>query len=253
MSNRSQDELHVAWRVPVGVLLLLSLLPSRGMILASDGGTADAASIEHLPDENAFDVALEAAIQAHCVQCHAEADPAGDMDLSNTVDLRKPSRLDDVGRLIEVLEFEEMPPEDEPALSPELRQTLLVGLRSIRDQTIAQRHVTERAPIRRMNRFQYNNAVVDLFGLNRIVFTLPERIMREHRGYFQPSSKKMGDLVRVGNRPLGKSQMIEPRLAGVAAFPQDLRAEHGFDNRGDHLSLSPLLMEEFFKLGHSIT
>ena len=36
-------------------------------------------------------------------------------------------------------------------------------------------------------------------------------------------------------------------------FPQDLRAEHGFDNRGDHLSLSPLLMESFLKLGQSIT
>ena len=45
--------------------------------------------------------------------------------------------------------------------------------------------------------------------------------------------------------------MIENRLAGVAAFPQDLRAEHGFDNRGDHLSLS-LLMESFLKLAQSI-
>ena len=52
----------------------------------------------------------------------------------------------------------------------------------------------------------------------------------------------MADVVHVGNRPLGKSQMIEPRLAGVAAFPQDLRAEHGYDTQADHLSLSPLLM-----------
>ena len=63
----------------------------------------------------------------------------------------------------------------------------------------------------------------------------------------------MADVVTVGSRPLGKSQLIEQRLAGVAAFPQDLRAEHGFDNRGDHLSLSPLLMESFLKLGQSIT
>jgi hypothetical protein len=78
-------------------------------------------------------------------------------------------------------------------------------------------------------------------------------MMRDHGGYFQPASGKMPDTVRVGSRPLGKSQMIEPRLAGVAAFPQDLRAEHGFDNRGDHLSLSPLLMESFLALGQSIT
>ena len=77
--------------------------------------------------------------------------------------------------------------------------------------------------------------------------------MREHKGYFKPDTGRMADVVTVGSRPLGKSQMIERRLAGVAAFPQDLRAEHGFDNRGDHLSLSPLLMESFLKLGQSIT
>lgn len=63
----------------------------------------------------------------------------------------------------------------------------------------------------------------------------------------------MPEKVMVGNRPLGKSQLIEPRLNGVAAFPQDLRAEHGYDTQADHLSLSPLLMESFLKLGQSIT
>jgi len=46
--------------------------------------------------------------------------------------------------------------------------------------------------------------------------------------------------------------LIEKRLGGVAAFPQDLRAENGYDNRGDHLSLSPLLMQSFLKLGQSV-
>ncbi|MFT5125341.1 MAG: hypothetical protein ACI97B_003988, partial [Verrucomicrobiales bacterium] len=89
--------------------------------------------------------------------------------------------------------------------------------------------------------------------LKCIVFTLPERMMRVHNGYFKPETGKMAEVVTVGNRPLGKSQLIEKRLAGVAAFPQDLRAEHGFDNQADHLSLSPLLMDAFLKLGHSIT
>jgi hypothetical protein len=38
----------------------------------------------------------------------------------------------------------------------------------------------------------------------------------------------------------------------VAPFPQDLRAEHGYDTQGDHLSLSPLLMEDFFRLSQSV-
>ena len=104
-----------------------------------------------------------------------------------------------------------------------------------------------------MTRFQYNNAVTDLFQLKCAVFTLPERLMRSYPGSFRPETGKMAAVVRVGNRPLGKSQLIEPRLAGVAAFPQDLRAEHGYDNQADHLSLSPLLMEAFLTLGQSIT
>ena len=62
----------------------------------------------------------------------------------------------------------------------------------------------------------------------------------------------MPEVVTVSSRPLGKSGLIEPRLAGVGPFPQDPRAEHGFDNRGDHLSLSPFLLEAFFKLSRRI-
>ena len=103
-----------------------------------------------------------------------------------------------------------------------------------------------------MNRFQYNNAVQDLFALKSVVFTLPERMLRDHSNYFKPAKGKMPPTLKAGSRPLGKSQLIEKRLAGVAAFPQDLRAEHGFDNRGDHLTLSPLLLESFLKLSRSI-
>ncbi|MEE2942574.1 MAG: DUF1592 domain-containing protein, partial [Verrucomicrobiota bacterium] len=111
-------------------------------------------------------------------------------------------------------------------------------------------------PIRRMNRLQYNNAVKDLFELKVSVFPLPEKMMRDRSGYFAKALggevRKMPKTVTVSSRPLGKSGLIEPRLAGVGPFPQDPRAEHGFDNRGDHLSLSPILLEAFFKLSRRI-
>ena len=103
-----------------------------------------------------------------------------------------------------------------------------------------------------MNRFQYANAVQDLFDIKVEVFALPERMLREYGDYFQPQSGEMPDKLKAGSRPLGKSQLIAGRLAGVAPFPQDLRAENGFDNRGDHLTLSPLLLESFLKLSRSI-
>ena len=205
-------------------------------------------------ERDSFTNIIAPALKSHCVKCHgAEGDIEGDVDLHqlSADDLHQQPEL--VRRLIDVLDLEEMPPEDEPPLSSDTRREMVQQFKALLHSSVAQSKTYPRSPIRRMNRFQYNNAVTDLFDLQVIVFTLPERMMRDHRGYFQPASGKMADTVTVGSRPLGKSQLIEPRLAGVGAFPQDLRAEHGFDNRGDHLSLSPLLMEAFLKLGESIT
>jgi hypothetical protein len=228
------------WTAVIAALLLL-----HGVL------TAEAWSA----DTDPFTKIIAPAIQKHCAKCHGTnaSDVEGDVNL---LQLRKDDltkNVELVRTLIDVLDLAEMPPEDEPQLKPKLRQQLIVELNTILHAAVAKTNTFSHAPIRRMNRFQYNNAVIDLFDLKCIVFTLPERMMREHRGYFKPATGKMADVVTVGSRPLGKSQMIERRLLGVAAFPQDLRAEHGFDNRGDHLSLSPLLMEAFLKLGQSIT
>ena len=196
---------------------------------------------------------LERAIQHHCIDCHDEGgeDVLGvSLTEFRETALRTDTEL--LTRIVGVLDRREMPPQDAEPLPEGLRVELLESLYEIERDAVSQvKRAT--APIRRMNRFQYSNAVTDLFGLRCAVFTLPERILRYYRGSFQPESGAMPDTVHVGNRPLGKSQLIEPRLAGVAAFPQDLRAEHGYDNQADHLSLSPLLLEAFLNLGQSIT
>ena len=211
---------------------------------------------EALPAESSsFAEIIAPAVQQHCAKCHgANADKLErDLNLLTLQSGELDGNPDLIRSLIDVLDLKEMPPEGEPPLDPKLRQRMISELRAILHSAIARQNTFPHAPVRRMNRFQYNNAVVDLFDFKCIVFTLPERMMREHKGYFKPETGKMAEVVTVGSRPLGKSQMIERRLAGVAAFPQDLRAEHGFDNRGDHLSLSPLLMEAFLKLGQSVT
>lgn len=198
---------------------------------------------------------LQPLLQTYCVGCHGEGgESEGEVDLT----LLK-VRADATGdlhllrRLLDVIEHNEMPPEDEEQPSEAERHQLLSAFDALLRDALGEQKRVGRVAVRRMNRFQYNNAVTDLFDLKCVVFTLPERMMREYKNYFQPETGRMAETVVVGSRPLGKSQLIEPRLAGVAPFPQDLRAEHGFDNRGDHLSLSPLLMEAFLKLSQSIT
>lgn len=197
---------------------------------------------------------LARTVKARCVKCHG-ADPddlSGDVDLrSFTADQHEPD-AELLRQVIEAIEFGAMPPEDEPSLEDELAAKLIDQLTTQLHHAVARSDTLPHVPMRRMNRFQYNNAVVDLFDLKCVVFSLPERMMRDHSNYFQPQTGQMPNVVSVGSRPMGKSQMIEPRLSGVVVIPQDLRAEHGFDNRGDHLTLSPLLMQEFLKLGNSI-
>ena len=170
-------------------------------------------------------------------------------DIKDTEDFLNDPKL--LEKMIEALQYHDMPPEDEEQPTEKVRDQLVTALQSMLKTSIAAGGSIPRTPIRRMNRFQYNNAVVDLFELKHDIFALPERMMRGY-GYFDPASGKMPDVVKVGSRPLGKSQLIAKRFKGVSPFPQDLRAEHGFDNRADHLTMSPILMESFIKLSLSI-
>jgi hypothetical protein len=153
-----------------------------------------------------------------------------------------------------VLSDGEMPPEDEKQPTKAERERWIAELKTVLRQQLAKQPALARVPIRRMNRFEYNNAVKDLFQLQRDPFALPERIVRDIGGYFKPATGKVPATVIVGNRAMGKSQFIGTgnTLPGVSAFPKDNRVEHGFDNRGDHLSMSPVLMESFFALSQSI-
>jgi len=200
-----------------------------------------------------FNAVIAPLFQKNCIQCHGkDGNVKGKvnlLDLATVDDLTAdPEFLQDI---LYALEDGEMPPEDEPQPSAHQKELLIAALDKLLQTATESNKTIPSTPIRRMTRFQYSNAVEDLFELKVRVFTLPEQMMRNH-GYFKPATGKMPKELKAGSRPLGKSQMIERRLAGVAPFPQDLRAEHGFDNQADHLSLSPLLLESFLKLSRSV-
>ena len=201
-----------------------------------------------------FDTEIKPFFKQHCIKCHGEGDKIkGKLDLRTYSDhaelLQDADRIEDI---ISVIEEREMPPEEEPKIDGQIRVDILEGLNKTLVEAIKSSRSSSQTPIRRMNRFQYANAVKDLLKLKVEVYPLPERMMRDRSNYFKPETGKIPSKITVSSRPLGKSGLIEPRLSGVAPFPQDLRAEHGFDNRGDHLSLSPLLMESFLNLSRSI-
>ncbi len=186
-----------------------------------------------------FTEILQPAFQNSCVECHG----AGD-DVKAELSLLEFQSADDLTRdldllreLIDVLEREEMPPEEKPPLEPGKRQQLVKQLQNLLHAAVSSRKIFPHIPIRRMNRFQYSNAVEDLLELKVEVFALPERMMRAY-GYFKPETGKMPDNLRAGSRPLGKSQLINKRLSGVAPFPQDLRGKRFRQSRRSPFTLA---------------
>ena len=200
-------------------------------------------------------LALQTTFKAHCIKCHGKGGKVkGKVNLLEleSVDelLARPELLE---TLLTVLKDREMPPKDEAMVPEAERKHMIVRLQAMLWQ-IQKTQPFVPTPIRRMNRFQYNNAVVDLLELDREIFRLNERLMRRRDDYFKPETKKMPPQVRISSRPLSKDidNQRPEGFKGVASFPQDKRAEHGFDNRADHLTLSPLLMESFLKLSQTI-
>jgi hypothetical protein len=145
-----------------------------------------------------------------------------------------------------------MRPADEKQPSETQRQSLLIHLNKSLNRALVSSQKLIPFRMRRMNRFEYGNAVRDLFDLDCWVYSISDRIIRDHNNYFRPETGKMPEVVRVGNRIMGLQQMLENRLLGVMAFPKDPPAENGFNNRGDHLSMSPVLMKSFLKLSRSV-
>ncbi len=193
-------------------------------------------------------------LRTHCISCHGSGGEfEGGVDLRQL--LEKSDSLDAAVllKVVKVLDNREMPPVTESQLADDERQQLFQMVRSHLEASL-QDHPFEPVPIRRMNRFQYNNAIVDLLELDRDIFQLNERLMRRREDYFHPATRTMPAEVRISSRPLSKDidNQRPEGFRGVAAFPQDQRAEHGFDNRADHLTLSPLLMESFLTLSRSI-
>ncbi|MED5278275.1 MAG: DUF1587 domain-containing protein, partial [Verrucomicrobiota bacterium] len=193
-----------------------------------------------------FQQKLQPIFAKHCVKCHGGEKVKGKVNLKEIANagqfLAKPELIKEI---IDVIDAGDMPPEDEPQLKPADRSAMLTSLKAML-QTAATGQIAKRNPPRRLNRFQYNNAVRDLFQLNRAVFGLSEKLMTRETIYL--NAPKMPERVNA------RSLALHPTggMGEVKPFPQDLRASHGFDNQANQLTLSPLLLDAFFRLSISI-
>ena len=189
----------------------------------------------------------------YCFTCH------GKKKVKGKINLEAMNRRDDFLKNVEVsrlaaeaVSFAEMPP-TESKIKPETleRKRIVSFFNGIVDEYVRDNSTLEPVVMRRLNRYEYNNAVRDLLRLRGDIYPLPEKVIRSGN-YFNPASGNLPARISVSNRTLGKNQVEKQILQGVDPFAIDLQAEHGFNNQGEQLSISPLLLESLLKLGRSI-
>ena len=194
-----------------------------------------------------FDSFLKPIFEAKCNECHGKKKTKGKVNLfeiETFEQFKDKAKL--IKEVIEVIDANDMPPEDEVQLTKGEKEKLLVSLKGILQDSSEGKKAKE-AAYRRLNRFQYNYTVKDLFKLKKDVFALPEKLMIRRNNYLAKMGNKMPQQVNVFNA-LHPGQTFK----GVEPFPQDLRAMHGFDNQADQLNLPPILLDSFLKLSLSI-
>ena len=202
-----------------------------------------------IAQEEAFETALQPLFADRCSGCHSGDRPPGGVNLEKVIShdqFLQDAEL--VQRVLKVIRNGDMPPEEDGRLSAPERHTYTKVLAAELKAAVARQPVSG-PRIWRLNRFQYNYAVRDLFRLKRNVFALTEKMMTRDTDYLSQADRSaMPDAVKVSCQSLSP----EAGLREVSAFPRDLRAAHGFDNQSNQLSLSPLLLDAYLKLSVSI-
>ena len=100
-------------------------------------------------------------------------------DYESWAELEKNPEL--IEKMIEALGKNEMPPEEKEQPSGDQRELMLLELEKAFKNAMTHRQPVVPLRLRRMNRFEYGNAVRDLFDLKSWVYSINDRIRSEER------------------------------------------------------------------------
>ena len=133
--------------------------------------------------ESDFDTFLKPLFAKTCTKCHGEKKVKGKGQPQGAHHRETSSgQAKLIKEMIEVIDAYDMPPEDEPKLDEQDRTKLLASLKTMLREATAGTEAKQ-VQIRRLNRFQYNNSIKDLFQLKGNVFPLTEKLLTRHENY----------------------------------------------------------------------
>ena len=187
-------------------------------------------------------------IENYCTDCHSEDGEGGiDLDRFETKG-EVVADLELWSRVLKAIERKEMPPSDADQPDDDARSRI----KNVIVKLIAS--ASGEAPalgrLRRLNRVEYENTIRDLFRLSRDCFNNSARVVQT-TDYFQPATGKMPRSVFAVSY-FFNAHRRHSHLPGISSLPVDPPVEHGFANDQEALSLSPLLLENYFELAKSL-
>ena len=144
-----------------------------------------------------------------CLDCHSSDNAEAELDLSSFRTIKGVAEAGgSMQRVLEMVRFGAMPPEDADRPSIGQRKRLVAAIeRSLHTVSCDTRPRPGKVTARRLNRAEYNHSIRDLFGID---------------------------------------------LRPAEAFPSD-EVGAGFDNNGDLLSLSSMLMEKYLSAAEYVS
>lgn len=107
-------------------------------------------------------------LEKHCFSCHGPEKQKNDIrfDTLSTDMINDRPAAETWHDTLDVLNFDEMPPEDEPRLSDDERRTLIAWLNHEIEAVVkAMKSTGGRPVVRRLNRIEYQNTMTDLLGI----------------------------------------------------------------------------------------
>ena len=141
-------------------------------------------------------------VSKYCIRCHSGKEPKGELDVKRY--LVRQAKLDTDGlandrndrdehialteQIGEAIDFATMPPEQEDQPSSTERKQLAQFFNKVVDRHIAQADSLPPVVMRRLTRYEYNNAVRDLLNLRGDIYPLPEKTLRAYSRYFWPAT-----------------------------------------------------------------
>ena len=202
---------------------------------------------ETKPDE--FQKVVVPFLRQWCMRCHQGLDAEAGLDLSKfDSQLAVNAELGTWKEIVEALDDQYMPPQDEPQPQAEqIRKLKKWFFRTLKDSGQAAASIPK---MRRLNRIEYENTIADLLRIDGTLFTNPARILLSE-DYFNPATNSMPRYVLA----LSHFSYLQRRpslLTGLPDVPSDPPVEHGFNNDYTTLSCSPLQIERYFEIANGI-